>query len=335
MKGHAVLHVAPRRVEWRETDVPDPVAGQLLVRTEVTAISPGTEAMIFRGEFPSGVALDDTIAALRGQPWSYPLHYGYALVGRVIRAGARADETWLGRRVFLFHPHQDYVCATPAECLVVPDDVASRAAVLLPNVEAAVNFVMDAAPLLGERFLVLGQGVVGLLTAAILRVFPLALLAAVDPEPERRRWSSALGIEHVAQSVADLPAESGAAADFDGVIELSGRLDALNAAIPRTGFDGRIIIGSWYGQAGGRLDLSGAFHRRRIRLVSSQVSTLAPQHTGRWTKSRRLALAWDWIRRIGTDRLITHSPPVIRCQEAFELAAAPASGALQVVLNYA
>ena len=328
------MHVAPRHVEWQETDLPEPNARQVLVQTELTAISPGTESMIFRGEFPTGVALDETIGVLRDQAWTYPLHYGYALIGRVVRVGSLVDAGWLDRRVFLFHPHQDYVSAEISDCLAVPETISAQAAVLLPNVEAAVNFVMDAAPLLGERFLVIGQGVVGLLTAAILRAFPLTALVAVDPVPERRRWSASLGVDKVAPAVSALASDPSDDGDFDGVIELSGSLDALNDAIPRTGFDGRIIIGSWYGRAGGALDLSGAFHRRRIRLLSSQVSTLAPALTGRWDKARRLALAWDWIRRLEPGRMVTHVLSAARCQEAFELAADPASGALQVVLDH-
>lgn len=334
MRVNALWHVGPRRVAWREGVTPAPAVGQVLVQTELSAISPGTESMIFRGEFPAGIALDDTIPALRGQGWSYPLRYGYALIGRVVGAGSSAEEHRLGQRVFLFHPHQDYVCADVGDCLPVPEGAASQAAVMLPNVESAVNFAMDATPLIGERLLVTGQGVVGLLTTAVLSAFPLAGLAAVDRVPERRQWSTVLGARTVAESVAALSIHPEVVEDFDAVIELSGSMEVLNEAIPRTGFDGRIIVGSWYGHPGGTLDLAGAFHRRRIRLISSQVSTLAPRWTGRWTKSRRLALAWDWIRRLGPERLVTHCLPVAQCQEAFELAATPASGALQLVLNY-
>jgi 2-desacetyl-2-hydroxyethyl bacteriochlorophyllide A dehydrogenase len=290
--------------------------------------------MIFRGDLPTDVALDETIPALKNQGWSYPLHYGYALVGRVVDAGSPAERRWVGERVFLFHPHQDRVLADTADCLPVPEGLPPQAAALLPNVESALNFVMDAGPSVGERMLVTGQGVVGLLTTAILAAFPLSRLAAVDPVATRRQWSAKLGADTVAESVRELPQEAGGEDDFDGVIEVSGNLGALNEAIARTAFDGRIIVASWYGRSGDALDLSGAFHRRRIRLISSQVSTLAPTLTGRWTKARRLALAWDWVKRIRPERLVTHSLPAARCQEAFELAAAPAAGALQVVLTY-
>jgi len=52
-------------------------------------------------------------------------------------------------------------------------------------------------------------------------------------------------------------------------------------------YSGRVVIGSWYGSKPVQLDLGGAFHRSRIRLISSQVSSLAPELSGRWDKSRR------------------------------------------------
>jgi threonine dehydrogenase-like Zn-dependent dehydrogenase len=313
-----------------------------LVQTELTAISPGTESMIFRGHFPQGIALDATIASLSGSSWSYPLRYGYALVGRIVRVGSAVNETLLGQRVFVFHPHQDHACVEAGQCIPIPDGIDSQAAAMLPNVESAANFVMDAAPLLGERFLVTGQGVVGLLTTAMLATFPLSDLSAVDPVAMRRVWAETLGADRVAGSVAELGADDHAASDgsataglaFDGVIELSGNVEALGEAIRATCFDGRIIAGSWYGRPGSPLDLGGVFHRNRIRLISSQVSTIAPQLAGRWTKSRRLALAWDWVRRLDPARLVTHLLPAAQCQDAFELASAPESGALQILFHY-
>lgn len=333
MKARAVEHVGPQRVEWRDVDVPEPRAGQGLIQAECSAISAGTEALIFCGAFPAHLPLDATLPGLGGR-LGYPLRYGYALTGRIVRTGAAADEAWVGRRVFVFHPHQDRVCVDLDACLPVPDTVSSRAACFLANTESAVNLVMDAAPRLGERFLVLGLGVLGLLTTAILAHFPLSELAATDPLALRREWAELLGAS-AAATLEPFAADGDAAgAGFDGVIELSGNVAALDQAIAVTGFGGRIVIGSWYGTKNGAVDLGGVFHRRRLKLVSSQVSTLAPELTARWNKRRRLALAWEWVRRISPERLITHVFPPERCQEAFELAVNPVAGALQVIFEY-
>lgn len=333
MKGHAIHHIAPGRVVWREVTIEEPRAGEAWVKADFSAISAGTESLVFRGEFPAGLPLDAAIPTLDRQ-FGYPLRYGYALAGRVVRTGSEADQAWLGRRIFMFHPHQDYACVSLENCLAVPDEVSTRAACFLANTESAVNFVMDGRPGLGERFLVLGLGVLGLLTTAILARFPLAELIATDRQSSRREWAGRFGataLESLVQFDAD---GDSAGTGFDAVIELSGDMAALDEAIRVTGFGGRIVIGSWYGSRNSPVDLGGVFHRRRLKLVSSQVSTLAADLTARWNKQRRLELAWDWVRRIAPECLITHVFPPERCQEAFELAAAPGAGALQILFHY-
>lgn len=311
----------------------DPQPGEALIRAESSAISGGTESLVFRGDFPGDLPLDASIPQL-GSNFRYPVRYGYTLAGTVLRVGSDADAAWLGRRVLAFHPHQDLACVSLEHCWTVPDGVSMRAACFLPNTESAVNFVMDARPCVGERFLVIGQGVVGLLTTAILASFPLAELAATDRLTTRLEWAGRLGANPL--STLDRVKADGiqAGAGFDAVIELSGNMAALDDAIAVTGFGGRIVIGSWYGNQTAALDLGGVFHRRRLTLLSSQVSTLAADLTARWNKQRRLALAWEWIRRIAPERLITHVFPPERCQQAFELAANPAAGAMQVVFHY-
>ncbi|MDB5921135.1 MAG: alcohol dehydrogenase zinc-binding domain protein, partial [Betaproteobacteria bacterium] len=121
---------------------------------------------------------------------------------------------------------------------------------------------------------------------------------------------------------------------LDLAVELSGNMQALDQAIELVGFTGRIIVGSWYGRSGQVLDLGTHFHRRRIELISSQVSTLHPRLSGRWTKARRIDLAWDAIARLTPQRLITHSFSFHDCQRAFDLASRPDDGVLQVVFEY-
>lgn len=99
---------------------------------------------------------------------------------------------WLNRRVFAFAPHASHFWVDPDDVLVVPLDLDPMTAALLPNMETAVNLVMDGQPAIGERVVVVGQGIVGLLTLALLRQFPLQQLTAVDPV-ELRHAAAALG----------------------------------------------------------------------------------------------------------------------------------------------
>jgi len=337
----AVWFVAPGVVEVRPAPCPEPPAGHVRVRTYLSAISPGTELLFYRGQIPQGLAVDVTLPALQGR-LAYPLQYGYAAVGRVEALGPQVDPAWLDRWVFAFQPHQACFVAPVAELFPLPADVTPEDAVFLPNMETAVNFVMDGAPLIGERVVVLGQGVVGLLTAALLAQFPLTILLTFDRYPLRRAWSERLGAHASLDPDADealtaARAYLDARGEYDGAdltYEVSGVPQALNLALALTGFAGRVVIGSWYGTKRAPLDLGGRFHRSRIRLLSSQVSTIDPRWLGRWDKARRFAVAWRMIRTVRPARLITHRIPVQQAAQAYALLAERPQETLQVVLTY-
>ncbi len=326
MNRTSLYFVAPRQVELRTEPLPAGQPGQVLVRTLLSAISPGTEMLIYRGQAPQNLAADDTIQDLSGT-LAYPLKYGYSLVGEVIDGVGEQAKAWIGRRVFAFHPHETHFWTHPQHLHPLPESLALEDAVFLPNMETAVNFVQDAAPLLGEQCVIFGQGVVGLLTMALLGTMPLAQRLAFDPLPLRRELSLSLGADvaldptqpqvwEEARARLQAHAPDGRA---DLVLELSGSPQALQQAIDLTGFGGRIIIGSWYGEKPVSLNLGGRFHRDRIQLISSQVSTLAPALRGRWTKARRLQVAWKWLQRIHPADLITDRMPFAQAPQAYQL----------------
>jgi 2-desacetyl-2-hydroxyethyl bacteriochlorophyllide A dehydrogenase len=332
---------APYQVMVQQEWLGPPAPGQVLVQTVVSAISPGTELLIYRGQAPTDMRIDETITALSGA-LTFPLKYGYAAVGRVIAVGSPAEQAWQGRLVFAFQPHASYFLSAPAHLHPVPDFLAPEEAVFLPNMETAVNFLMDGHPLIGERVLVFGQGVVGLLTTALLVRVPLSRLITVDRYPSRRERSRELGAHASLDAGTDdvrarlqacLPDEHGAPG-ADLTYELSGNPLALDQAIAVTGFNGRVVIGSWYGQKHADLNLGGRFHRSRIRLISSQVSTIAPEWSGRWTKSRRLHVAWEMLQHVRPAHLITHHFPLDQASQAYALLDQHPEEAIQVLFTY-
>jgi 2-desacetyl-2-hydroxyethyl bacteriochlorophyllide A dehydrogenase len=260
-------------IEIQEGELPSPGPEQVLVKTLLSGISAGTEMLLYRGQFPAGIPVDESIPEL-SEDFSYPLKYGYALVGKVIETGAGVDPAWVGRHIFAFHPHESHFTSELEELHPVPNGVSDEDAVFLANMETAVNLLLDSRPVMGERAVVFGQGIVGLLTTALLARFPLACLVALDGYGMRRELSLELGanasldpafpglqrqIKELLQTEADL------------VFELSGIPEVLNQAIDITGYSGRIVIASWYGKKRAEIDLGGRFHRNRIHLISSQV----------------------------------------------------------------
>ncbi len=326
-KRQALIFDAPYRVSVREEEIPAPAAGQALVRTTLSAISAGTEMLFYRGQFPSEMAVDASIDALEEQS-DYPMKYGYCAVGVVEELGADVDKIWLGKRVFSFQPHQSHFVADLSSFFEIPENIPADDAVFLPNMETAVNLVMDASPFIGERVLVFGQGIVGLLTSSLLRQFPLERLVVVDPVPARRAAALALGVD-AAYAPAELP-ES----DFDLALELSGVPAALNTAVERVGFSGRVVVGSWYGQKPVLLDLGGRFHRERIQLLSSQVSTIAPQFSGRWDKARRFGVVWKMLGRVTPSQWISSRIPLGEADQAYATLDTRPQDVLQIVFEY-
>ena len=337
MKRLAVYFAAPRQVEVREEDAPSPAPDQVLVKTLVSAVSPGTELLFYRGQAPADIPVDEMITSLAGDV-RFPIKYGYSAVGRVVQVGSNVSTEWLDGLAFCFNPHESYFLAATNDLMPVPPDLSPEKAALLPSMETAVNWVMDGQPGIGERVAVFGQGIVGLLTTALLARFPLSRLVTLDCYDLRREKSLCLGaqasLDPLAQDAKDqLCAELGVAG-ADLTYELSGNPAALDQAIAATGFSGRVVIGSWYGQKQSALDLGGRFHRSRIRIISSQVSTIAPEWTGRWTKARRFETAWRMIQQIKPARLITHRISVEQAKHAYALLDEHPEQAIQVILTY-
>lgn len=341
MNRRAILFAEPFSVKVVEDSLPGPAAGEVLVKTIVSAISPGTELLVYRGEWPEDLAVDETIPSLSGK-FSYPLKYGYAAVGRVEAVGEHVDSQWLGRLVFSFNPHESCFLSRTDGLIPVPDALSPEEAAFLPNMETAVGFLMDGRPVIGERVAVMGQGVVGLLTAALLARVPLGCLVTLDRYSLRREKSLILGA-HAALDPEDRTTDrrlielfrgEEAAGGADLVYELSGNPAALDGAIALAGFGGRIVVGSWYGGKRAHVDLGGRFHRDRIRIVSSQVSTLAPELTGRWTKRRRLGVALKMLEAVKPSRLITHRFPLSEAAQAYAVLHHEPQKAVQIMITY-
>ncbi len=337
MNRQTLTFSAPRQVELREEALPALGADAVLVQTVCSAISAGTELLVYRGQFPKELA-DSNDALSSGM--KYPLAYGYACVGRIIEVGSHVDPELGGRLIFAFRPHTTHFIIHPSAFILLPEGISPEVACFLPNMETAVNLVQDAAPILGERALVLGQGVVGLLAASLLSEFPLEKLAAADHLALRRTACdlrlSTCDFRPFDSSQPDFceQVKSFLANGADLTLEVSGSPAALDDAIALTRFSGRIVVGSWYGEKRASLDLGGAFHRSRIQLISSQVSTIAPELSARWDKSRRFEVAWNALKRIQPEKWITHRFPIHQAAEAYRLLDERPQEAIQVIFNY-
>lgn len=296
----------PHAVACKSAPMPSPDSGFVRVRSHCSAISAGTEMLVYRGELPQEIALDALLDNMQDRP-AYPLQYGYACVGTVEALGEGVAPQWLGRRVFAFTPHASHFLSEPEHLIPLPDSVNFEDAVFLANMETAVNLVQDGRALLGERAVVLGQGIVGLLVTALLARFPLAELIVVDGIDARRELATALGAKHVfePQQLEAMNVALGAEG-ADLLFELSGSPLALNLAIDLSGFGSRIVVGSWYGTKSAPIALGGKAHRNRLQISTSQVSSIDPSLSARWDKTRRFEVVWEMLRELRPSKLVSH-----------------------------
>jgi len=335
LKRKSLFFVAPYQVALRSEDLSAPAAGEARILSLCSAISTGTELLLYKGEAPAALAVDDTLPALGGT-LAYPLKYGYSMVGRVEEIGSGVDESWLGKLVFAFNPHEDAFIARVEDLLQLPDGCNQQDAAFLPAMETAVNLILDGEPRLGERVVVLGQGLIGLLTTSLLAHHPLETLLTFDTYPARRTLATQFGAQAAfdpRSSKAEAEALLGASR-ADLVYELTGNPATLDLALDLVGDHGRVVVGSWYGERRASLDLGRHFHRGRIKLISSQVSSIEPALRGRWDRARRFAVAWRWLTELQPHRLISKTLPFAQAAEAHRLLAEQPDKYLTILFSY-
>jgi len=270
--------------------------GEVQVRTLFSGISRGTESLVYAGSVPQS-QYEAMRAPFQSGNFPGPVKYGYISVG-VIEEGP-ADR--IGERVFCLFPHQDRYRVPGSAALPLPADLPPGRAVLAANMETAINALWDAAPTVGDRILVIGAGVLGLLAAWLCRQIPGAEVTLIDVNPARGDIARTWGLPFALQ------ADPGAEADL--VIHASGNPAGLEQALNAAGREATIVELSWYGNRRVPLPLGEAFHSRRLLLKSSQVGRVPPHRSVRWDFRRRLALALDLLRDERLDRLITGESP--------------------------
>ena len=330
----AVWFAAPGVAEIR-AEAPQPVGpADVRVHTVVSGLSAGSELLVYRGLAPSDLPKD--LPSVAGD-FGLPIKFGYASVGTVVEAGADVAGLEVDDLVFAHHPHQtEYV--VPSDFPVrLPKDVPVERGVFAANLETAATVVLDANPRLDEAVLVVGQGIVGLLVTMLLKRVGARPVIAVDLHPGRRDAAVRAGADRalaLGDGLVTEALELTGGRGVDVAVEASGSPAAIQSCIDVMAFGGTVVVGSWYGTREVRLALGGAFHRRRLRLVSSQVSTLDPSLSPRWTRERRTDLVRALLAELPLEDLISHRFPFSDAPSAYELLDARPEECLQVVLDY-
>ena len=278
--------------EIRDVPLREPRPDEVVVRTLRSAVSRGTESLVFGGRVPPS-QYDVMRAPFQEGEFPGPVKYGYLNVG-LVEAG---PDHLRGRTVFCLHPHQTTYVVPAAAVTVVPDGVPVGRAVLAGIVETAVNALWDQPPLLGDRIAVVGAGVLGCSVARLASRVPGTTVTLVDVDPSRAGVADALGVGFALPDAV----EDGC----DLVVHTSATSAGLQRSLDLLAPEGTVLELSWYGDEPTTVSLGGSFHSGRLSLRASQVGRVAPARRHRRTTGARLALALDLLRDDAFDCLLT------------------------------
>ncbi|MBX9588630.1 MAG: zinc-binding alcohol dehydrogenase [Hyphomonadaceae bacterium] len=319
--ARALWYVGKGTAELRTARLLPAAPGEALVRALFSGISRGTERLVLEG----GIGRSEwerMRCPMQEGSFPFPVKYGYCATG-VVEDGP-ADI--VGRKVFCLHPHQNFFTVPVTALAPIPDDVPARRATLAANMETALNALWDSGAGPGDRIVVVGAGIVGLLVAALAARLPAATVTAVDLDQSRRPLAESLGAAFAKPATAP--------ADADIVFHCSATSAGLNTAIACAGLEAAIVELSWYGSKPVEVELGGAFHSRRLKLVSSQVGMVSPSRRPRWDYRRRLSAALRLLAEPALDALVKEEIAFDEAPKRLPQILAPGTHGLAPVIRY-
>ncbi|MCA8970505.1 MAG: zinc-binding alcohol dehydrogenase [Planctomycetes bacterium] len=281
--------VSPGVGELRSERVPSPSPGHSILRTEFSAVSIGTERLVGLGLVPRRSWRTMQCAHMAGS-FAFPVKYGYSAVGTIV------EGSLAGERVFVMHPHQDIACIDDERATHLPDSIPSPRATLIPNLETALNAYWDSELQKGERSIIVGGGPLGILVAFVLAGHGHRT-RVVEIDDARRAFAGSLPwIDEVVASTG--------VGEHVVAFHTSASASGLQTSIDATGFEGRIVELSWYGDRQVTIDLGGTFHHERKRILASQVASIATPMRGAVSHDQRMRRVLELLDTAELDRLL-------------------------------
>lgn len=334
MRARRIVCPQRLRVELEDVTLPDPGPGEVLIATERTVVSPGTELAVLQG--------------LENTPQSFPYRPGYSGAGRIIAVGAGVEDLALGDRVVMDHLGH----ASHALCKVagwrgqgltrIPDEVPAAAAAFLPIASMALQGVRKARPELGESALVAGLGLLGLFAVRFLALSGTAPLLALDFDARRRAMARTFGADAafapddagLRQRVATATGGHGCAV----MLEVTGAPQALPQLLPLLAEQGRcVLVGCARGITGG-LDAYHDIHKKGAVIIGAHnyIRPARDSQPGYWTTRDDFRVLLDLLRtgRLDVRPLITATVPPDEAPRMYERFLAREPGLLGVVFDW-
>ncbi len=285
-----LVYVSPGMSKLQQIDLKPLSEKEILVETEFSGISRGTERIVLNGQIPKSEWERMRCPHQQGE-FSFPVTYGYACVGKVIKLGSNVKKVHEGQKVFILHPHQERFIVDENWANPLPSNLDPSIAVLSANMETGLNAIWDARIESAHKVAVIGAGVVGLLTAHLAAKHVQTQPVVIDIDPRKKPVVESLGLQFLSPQDASIEQDDG----FDRIFNSSASGAGLQLAIDLANFEAWIIEQSWYGDKKIELSLGGGFHSKRLQIVSSQVGHVSPSMRDKHSHSDRLNIAMSFL----------------------------------------
>ncbi|MDA0836839.1 MAG: zinc-binding alcohol dehydrogenase [Planctomycetota bacterium] len=312
MKGRQVIWTGPGVVTVEENEVKKPGAGQVLVKSRYTLISPGTERAF--------------LLAMPNTSIKFPTTYGCNNVGEIVELGEGVEDLKVGDLVASSGPHCEYVVVSQDRAIVIDQEIDLRRAAFFNMVAIALQGVRKAQIELGESVLVIGQGMVGNLALQLSRLSGGLPVGATDTEPTRLELSKVCGADFtfnardddLARKLADIT-NGGPAV----VIESTGHPIPVNSAFQYAGWHGRVVLlASTRGETE-KVNFYRDVHKKGLTILGAHAG-VRPRHDnskGFWNWNADCKVALDLIasERLKIEPLISHEHSADDAAKAYDL----------------
>lgn len=314
----AVVFTGEEQVALEERPVPEPGADEVLIETERSLISAGTELTMLSGEFPEGSVWDDIT--------DYPFPPGYCNVGRVVEVGADVPAERVAERVATWNPHARYVTEAAEDCIPVPDGVPADAAPLFSIAAIVANGLRRSRLEFGEAVAVYGLGVLGQLAVRLAAFAGARATVGIDLADERLAYlpdePGVIGANPTEEGWFEAVEDATDGRLADVVFEVTGNPDAITGEFAALRERGRLVmLSSPRGET--PFDFHDYCNRHSYEIVGAHVSS-HPDHEEpdrQWTLARNAALYFRLVAegRLDASPLVSHVESPADAPAAYEM----------------
>jgi len=303
MKTRAIVFVAPGKTEFQERELEETLApDRVLLKTECTLISPGTEFANLSGN------------TNRGTRSPFPCVLGYSAVARVLKVGSAVKTLHEGDRCLCYHSCHSNYQRMPERNLIRIEYDALPAEEAVFCVVGCMGFqgVRRCRPEFGESLLVMGLGLLGQFAVQTARLSGCFPVIGMDFDGSRRDIAAKLGADAVfAPDDPDLKEKIlgiTGGGKCDSVIEVTGNPQAVVQGLELTARFGRIALVGCNRTPTEKIDFYNLVHRPGITILGAHnmARPLDDRRPGVWTMKEDMAVL---LRYMAAGRL--HSRPLI------------------------